>query len=146
MGVGLKIIAINKDNEQKIAYSSADPCDGLALMLKSKNANYRTLQKLNEILSTDEIQTIKCTYDEYSVSVSEGYESFSPEFENPKQLQIIIEKIKRFYIKKMLSDETLNKDNFTEILFDICTLSELYSALEIAKSQDLKIALTLEDF
>lgn len=148
MGVSicLNIIGIDRDNDQKIVYSSSDPCDGLAIMLISKTENYRTSQKLDEILTKDEIQAIKCTYDENSLSVMEGYESFNPEFDTPKQLQTILNKIKRFYIKKLRLDKTLSEDTFTEILFDISTLSELYSALDIANHQDLKIILTLQDF
>jgi hypothetical protein len=146
MGICLKIIGVCKDNEQKIVYTSSDPCDGLALMLKNKIEDYRTTQKLDEILTAEEIQTIKCTFDENSVSVSEGYEKYNPEFETPNQLQVLIDKIKRFYIKKVLLDKALSDEIFREILFDIATLSELYSALDVAKTQDLKIILTLEDF
>ena len=146
MGICLTIIGTNHDNDRKIVYSSSDPCDGLALMLKNRTGNYRTLQKLDEILTTDEIQTIKCTYDENSVSVLEGYESFNPEFDTPKQLQTILNKIKRFYIRKIRLDKTLSEDTFTEILFDISTLSELYSALDIANTQGLKVILALNDF
>jgi hypothetical protein len=146
MGIFLEIIGINQDNDQKIVYSSSDPCDGLALMLKNKIENYRTLQKLNEILTTEEIQTIKCTYGENSLSVSEEYEGFNPEFDNPEQLKTILNKIKRFYIKKIRFDKTLSEDTFTEILSDISTLSELYSALDIANTQGLKIILVLNDF
>jgi hypothetical protein len=146
MGICLGIIGINEDNDKKIVYLSSDPCDGLAIMLISKDENYRTLQKLDEILTKEEIQNIKCTYDEHSVSVSEGYATFSPEFEAPKQLQTTVNKIKRFYIKKIRFDKTLSEEAFTEILFDISTLSELYSALDIAGKQRLKVILTLADF
>jgi hypothetical protein len=146
MGICLTIIGTNQDNDQKIVYTSSDPCDGLALMLKNKKDDYRTSQKLDEILTTDEIQTIKCTYGEHSLSVSEGFETFDPEFDSPGQLQTILNKIKRFYIKKILFDKTLSEYNFREILFDISTLSELYSALDIANTQGLKIILTLDDF
>lgn len=146
MGICLKLIGISSDNVQKIVYTSSDPCDGLATMLLNKTDNYRTAQKLDEILTADEVETIKCTCDENSVSVSEGYASFNPEFESPNRLQNIIDKIKRFYVVKILTDRTLNDEHFREILFEIATLSELYSALDIAKSQDLKIILTLNDF
>lgn len=146
MGICLKIIGIGNDNEKRVVYTSSDPCDGLALMLKNKADNYRTRQKLDEILTPDEIQAIKCTYDENSMSVSEGYESFTPEYETPNRLQAILDKIKRFYIQKLLSDKTVSEVNATEILFDIATLSELYAALEIAKAQNLKVVLALEDF
>ncbi|MBL0155173.1 MAG: hypothetical protein IPP93_17520 [Chitinophagaceae bacterium] len=115
-------------------------------MLKNKSDNYRTAQKLDEILTPDEIQSIKCTYDGNSISVSEGYESFTPEYETPNRLQAILNKIKRFYIQKLLSDKTLSEAQFNEILFDIATLSELYTALDIAGKQNLNVILTVEDF
>ncbi|MBO9203875.1 MULTISPECIES: hypothetical protein [Niastella] len=137
---------VNQDNDIKLVYSSSDPCDGLALMLFNKTENYRTLQKLSEILTADEMQAIKCTYGEKSMSVSEGYENFEPEYDSPAKLQTIVDKIKRFYIKKIRLDKTLDDDTFTEVLFDISTLSELFSALDIAKEQGLQVALTLDDF
>ena len=146
MGICLKITGLGNDNEKRIVYTSSDPCDGLALMLKNKTDNYRTKQKLDEILAPDEIQAIKCTYAENSMSVSEGYESFTPEYETPNRLQAILNKIKRFYIQKLLSDKTISEAQFNEILFDIATLSELYAALDIAGKQNLNVILTVEDF
>src|SRR5689334_7318990 len=106
----LGVIGVNENNEQKFVYSSSDPCDGLALMLLSKDDNYRTSQKLNEILTAEEIQAIKCTYGENSLSVMEGYETFNPDYSSPKYLQTIVDKIKRFYIKKIRLDKTLSDD------------------------------------
>ncbi len=146
MGICLKIIGISSDNEKRIVYTSSDPCDGLASMLKNKKDNYRTAQKLDEILTADEIEAIKCTYDENSISVSEGDEGFKPDFETPDRLRATLDKIRRFYINKALSDKTVNDNIFREILFDIATLSELYAALDVAGAQGLKIILTLEDF
>lgn len=143
--ISFLLVGISADNEQKFAYCSSNPCDGLALMLWNKEYNYRTTQKLNEILTPDEIQTIKCTYGKNSESVLDGYESYNPEFDTPNQLQKILDKIKRFYIKKLYTDKSLSEGAFREILYDIVTLSELYSALDIAKSQNLKVILTLED-
>ena len=142
----LGIVGVNQDNEQKIVYSSSDPCDGLALMILSKNDDYKTSQKLDEILTAAEIASVKCTYGEHSLSVMEGYESYNPEFDTPKQLQYILDKIKRFYIKKILTDKTVNEYTFGKIVFYIATLSELYSALDIANAQGLQVALTLDDF
>ena len=156
MGVhySIKVIGVDNSNNEKFTYIASGSSDGLAIMLKDKERNYRTEQKLADILTQEEIESIYCIYGERSSSVLEGWETYNPEPQSPDKIINVLDKMRRFYLVKLIKEKDLSNtksswgthdDMFMEILFDVKTLSEIIAALTIAKQMDLKILLTISD-
>jgi hypothetical protein len=139
----LSVIAINIKGEKIISFMTSDPCDGLAMMLHEKIENYRTGLQLKDILSDNEIVSIKTTYGEISVSVLEGYAIYNPIKQSPRVLKLVLEKIKRYLIGKVL-DEKKELD-LHETLFDVITVSELIAVLDVIENKNLEVYLELND-
>ena len=141
----IHIITLDENKKEKNKFSSTISSEQLALMLFDFKGNcfVRYLSELNN----EEIDIIKSTYSQESLSVQEGFEKFQPNVVAIQLLAPILIKIRNKIIYLRIKEETEKKDNYelAKLYRDLIVISECIGVLEFAKNYAQNVYLEVED-
>lgn len=140
------------------------PCNQLASFLLD-GEDWKLTYKLSQILSLEEINTVKPVYHKNSLSYTEFKMTHEPPLFSPEKLKRILIKISNHIIAEemkndyyVLENTWVNSDNDEIIpnerwmnsdirkkISSFCVLGELINTLEIADQMGLKVTFTVRD-